>query len=85
MQANENADHPLKLWRQRQSPPLSQEEFGALVERTAATISRWESRERDPDLDDIAKVEVATGGQVTRDDFMPPLPGSAARTERVVA
>ena len=85
MGVDEDTDHPLKRWRQKQQPPLSQAEFGALVDRTGTAVSRWEARVREPDLADLAKIETATHGEVTRDDFMPPLPGSASRSDRVLA
>lgn len=45
----------------------------------ASTITRLLSGERSPRLDTIAKIERATGGKVTANDFLPPSPSSDER------
>lgn len=35
--------HPIRAFRERQVPPLSQEQFGARVGVTRFTVMRWES------------------------------------------
>jgi transcriptional regulator with XRE-family HTH domain len=37
-----SADHPIRAYRERQSPPLSQGEFGERVGVTRFTVMRWE-------------------------------------------
>lgn len=38
--------HPIKAYRETQTPPMSQEEFGKLVGVTSITVSRWETGTR---------------------------------------
>lgn len=44
--------HPLKAYRERQAPPLTQNQLAELLGVSTATISRWETgiRKVDPDL-----------------------------------
>ena len=45
MEANDDK-HPLKEYRDSQTPPLTQEEFGKLFGVTPITVSRWENGTR---------------------------------------
>lgn len=53
--------HPLKDWRLAQHPPLSQEDAAVRLSVTKATISRWESFDREPSLTQAAKLSEETG------------------------
>lgn len=53
--------HPLKTWRRKQRPPLSQDEVAEKIGVTKPTISRWERYNREPSLADAAKLSEITG------------------------
>jgi len=53
--------HPLRAYRTRQNPPLSQEKLGELVGVTKFAISKWESGSRNIDPRTAEKIEEITG------------------------
>jgi transcriptional regulator with XRE-family HTH domain len=53
--------HPLKAFRERQQPPLSQEELAALLGVSKPTVSRWETGARKIDDDLVGAVAEKTG------------------------
>jgi transcriptional regulator with XRE-family HTH domain len=53
--------HPLKAYRERQSPPLSQDELATLLGVSKASISRWETGERKPELELLPGIREKTG------------------------
>lgn len=53
--------HPIRAYRERHSPTLSQQALGAKVGVTRGTISRWETGVRIPDRDALPKLMKLTG------------------------
>lgn len=53
--------HPLKAYRERQSPPLSQDQLAALLGVSRVTITRWESGRRKLEGDLLPLVAEKTG------------------------
>lgn len=53
--------HPLKAYRERQNPPLTQEQLADLLGVTKAAVSRWESGERQPDQNLLLHIAEKTG------------------------
>ena len=53
--------HPLRLYRERHNPPLTQEQLAALLGTTKATVSRWESGKRVPKTRDLPRIAELTG------------------------
>jgi transcriptional regulator with XRE-family HTH domain len=53
--------HPLKAFRLRQEPPLTQEQLADLLDTTKGTVSRWETGERKPDPGDVPAISAKTG------------------------
>lgn len=53
--------HPLKLYRERQDPPLSQERLAGLLDVSRVTVTRWESGARKMDGELVPKVSLVTG------------------------
>lgn len=72
----------MKLRAYREARGLSQEEIGKLINRSGVAVSRYESGERMPGADDMRRIFVATGGEVTPNDFhdlpKPATPGQDA-------
>lgn len=60
------ADHPLKLWRDREG--LSQEALGVLLGVDAMTVSRWERRDTEPQKRQWDKIEETT--KLSRAQFL---------------
>lgn len=54
-------DHPLKAFRKRQSPPLSQKQLAELLDVKRVTVARWETRARPVGMDSLPKITEATG------------------------
>ena len=53
--------HPLKEFRERQTPPLTQDQLADLLGVSKASISRWESGRRKVDQELLPKVADRTG------------------------
>lgn len=53
--------HPLKAYREKQEPPLSQEDLAILLGVTRVTVTRWESGARKMNDEIVPKVSRATG------------------------
>jgi transcriptional regulator with XRE-family HTH domain len=74
--------HPLRRFRENQTPPLNQEQLAGLLGVTKATISRWESGERFPDREHWPLIREVTGiGTDELSEWSPPL--SPERAEQV--
>jgi len=54
-------EHPLKAYRLRQDPRLSQEQFAKRLGVTRTTVARWETGTRKVDQDLLLKVVEETG------------------------
>ncbi len=53
--------NPLKVWRDRQDPKISQEKLAELIGVRAMTVSRWERGGHLPNKKHWPKIEKATG------------------------
>jgi len=53
--------HPLKTYRQKQTPPLSQEQLAKLLNVSRVTVTRWESGARKIDDGKLPIVSAKTG------------------------
>lgn len=53
--------HPLKLFREKHVPPLSQESLADLLNVSRVTVTRWESGARKVDDGLVPKVSLVTG------------------------
>lgn len=53
--------HPLKAFRERQRPRLSQKQLGEQIGVTRTTVARWETGKRNVDDDLLPKVSQVTG------------------------
>jgi transcriptional regulator with XRE-family HTH domain len=53
--------HPLREFREKQTPPLSQDQLGDLLGVTRETIARWETGVRKPDVTSLPKIAEVTG------------------------
>lgn len=53
--------HPLKAFREKQEPPLTQQALAALLGVSKAAISRWETRERQPEQELLPVISEKTG------------------------
>jgi transcriptional regulator with XRE-family HTH domain len=53
--------HPLRVFREQQAPPLTQEQLANLLGVTKAAISRWEAGERQPGKEIIPTITEKTG------------------------
>ncbi len=54
-------NHPLKTYRLRQNPPLSQDQLAELLGVSKASVSRWETGERKPEETLIPVISEVTG------------------------
>jgi ribosome-binding protein aMBF1 (putative translation factor) len=61
-------EHPLRVWRDAQSPKLSQEALGLKLGVDGLTISRWERHDTEPQKRQWEKIEEITG--LTRAQFL---------------
>lgn len=61
--------HPLAVWRENQTPPLTQEAFAGLVKTTRWTINSIETGRRKPGRDLIVLIAEATDGAVGFDQL----------------
>jgi hypothetical protein len=52
--------HPLKIWRESQVPPLSQLKTGLKLNTTGVSVGRWEAGAM-PDFDTLVRIEKLTG------------------------
>jgi len=55
------AEHPLKTFRERQSPPLTHQTLADLLGVKRPTVSRWESGSRKIDGELIPRIVEKTG------------------------
>jgi transcriptional regulator with XRE-family HTH domain len=53
--------HPLRQYRERQVPPLTQDQLAELLGVSKGTVSRWESGNRKVDDDLLPSVSEKTG------------------------
>ncbi len=53
--------HPLRLFRQNHTPPLSQQGLAQLLKVNRVTVNRWESGARKIDEDKLSLVVERTG------------------------
>ena len=53
--------HPLKVFRNSQEPPLSQAGLARLLGVARPTVNRWESGERQIDVELVPQVSAKTG------------------------
>lgn len=53
--------HPLKAYRLRQSPPLTQEQLAEQLGTSKVSVSRWETGERKPEPDLLPGISAKTG------------------------
>lgn len=53
--------HPLRIYREKQTPPMSQDALGTLLGVTRATINRWETGYRAIGLNYLSDVSRKTG------------------------
>jgi transcriptional regulator with XRE-family HTH domain len=61
-------ENPIRAWRERQTPKVSQEILGERIGVDAMTISRWENGETEPQKKYRDKIEEVTG--LTRQQFL---------------
>lgn len=54
-------DHPLKTFRENHRPPLTQRALADLLDVSTAAVSRWEARERQPEIDKVKLIAEKTG------------------------
>lgn len=54
-------NHPLKSYRLQQKPPMSQEQLAELLGVSKASVSRWETGEREPDVTLVPIISQVTG------------------------
>lgn len=53
--------HPLRAFRERQTPPLSQAALADLLNTTKASVSRWETGKRKPEVELVPSISEKTG------------------------
>lgn len=63
--------HPLKIFRERQTPPLTQEQLADVLGVSKAAVSRWEAGARRIDDELLPKVSEVTG--IPRTELRPDL------------
>lgn len=57
----DSSNHPLRKYRNRFDPPMSQTSLGNLIGVSKPTVSRWESRQRNIDVTLLLRVVSVTG------------------------
>ena len=62
------ANHPLRNWREKNRRTL--EEFGQLIGKDKSTVCSYELGRRRPRYETLARIIVATEGEITAKDFM---------------
>ncbi len=72
--------HPLRAYRERQSPPLTQEQLAAQLNVSKASVSRWETGERKPEVELLPGVARKTG--IPAAELRPDLAEMFARPRR---
>jgi transcriptional regulator with XRE-family HTH domain len=68
--------HPLKAYRERQDPPLTQDQLADLLGVSKAVVSRWEAGERQPGVGIIPTITEKTG--ISARELRPDLAGLMA-------
>ena len=53
--------HPLRAYRERHQPPLTQEQLAGQLGVSKASVSRWETGERKLELDLLPDISSKTG------------------------
>lgn len=53
--------HPIKLFRESQVPPMSQDALAEQIGVDRVTVARWESGDRKPDVNLLPKIVEITG------------------------
>ncbi len=53
--------HPLRAYRERQAPPLSQTQLADLLGVNKGMLSRWEAGQRQPGKDILPRITKKTG------------------------
>lgn len=71
--------HPLRAFRESQDPPLTQDDLAARLGVTKASVSRWETGERKPEVDLLSVIEEKTGiaPKILRPDLAGAMAGRA--------
>lgn len=57
----EKSKHPLKAYRERCKPPMTQDELAQALGVTKAAVSRWETGERFPERQFWQRIHEVTG------------------------
>jgi transcriptional regulator with XRE-family HTH domain len=52
---------PIRAWRERQNPPVTQQELADRIGASRVALWRWETGRRLPDGDDLSKISSVTG------------------------
>jgi transcriptional regulator with XRE-family HTH domain len=79
--------HPLKRYRDQQSPKLTQGQLAGMLGVSKGSVSRWEAGERKIDVDLLPKVAATTGISTAElrpdlaDMLAPPLAPQAGAAE----
>lgn len=63
-------EHALTIWRNSQTPVVTQEALGEALGISRWWVNRLETGERKPSFDLAMKIETVTGGKVTAKDFV---------------
>lgn len=53
--------HPLTLYRNSYTPPITRAELAARLGVSPSSVTRWESGERRPDAETMARIATVTG------------------------
>lgn len=53
--------HPLRAYRERHTPPLTQEQLAEQLGTSKASVSRWETGERKPEPEELLNIAKKTG------------------------
>lgn len=53
--------HPLKAFRDRQTPPLSQKQLADMLNVSRISVVRWETGARNVDIDRLTTISELTG------------------------
>lgn len=71
-------EHPVKEWREKQNPPVSQADLAARMLVKSSTVWRWENRKRIPQPFDLLRLSSITGVAIDELIVACAPPGAAA-------